>query len=83
MITEITVGVLALQGAIYEHVYLLRQASNQLKKGITSKWHIIEVPTPDQLVRCDALVIPGGESTTVSLVAARSNLLDPLRDFVK
>lgn len=83
MITEITVGVLALQGAIYEHVNLLRQASNQLQKGITIKWHFIEVRTSDQLVRCDALVIPGGESTTVSLVAARSNLLDPLRDFVK
>lgn len=83
MYTDITIGVLALQGAIYEHIKLLRQASTELNQDLTIKWSFIEVRTPEQLDKCDALIIPGGESTTVSLIAARSNLLEPLRDFVK
>lgn len=76
----ITVGVLALQGAFYEHVHLLKKAVEQED---SSEWEFIEVRTPQELAKCDGLVLPGGESTTMSLVAARSNLLEPLRDFVK
>jgi len=75
----ITVGVLALQGAFIEHVNLLKQAVGQGP----AEWEFIEVRTPQELARCDGLVLPGGESTTMSLVAARSNLLEPLREFVK
>lgn len=83
MITIITVGVLALQGAVYEHIKLLHQALAQLKQDSEIRWKFLEVRTEQELATCDALIIPGGESTTVSLVAARSNLLEPLRDFVK
>ncbi|KAJ6069358.1 hypothetical protein N7499_011245 [Penicillium canescens] len=76
----ITVGVLALQGAFYEHIQLLKKAADQAPP---SEWQFIEVRTPQELSTCDGLVLPGGESTTMSLVAARSNLLEPLRDFVK
>lgn len=79
--TTITVGVLALQGAFVEHVQLLKQAAVGLAS--TSQWEFIEVRTPQELERCAALILPGGESTTMSLVAARSNLLGPLRDFIK
>lgn len=51
--------------------------------GSVSAFSFIEVRTPEQLALCAALVIPGGESTTLSLVAAQSGLLEPLRDFVK
>ena len=83
MTTKIVVGVLALQGAFVEHIKLLQQASDYVALQENLLWHFVEVRTPDELTQCDALVIPGGESTTVSLVAARSNLLEPLRDFVK
>lgn len=79
--TTITVGVLALQGAFYEHVQLLKKAAATFDAD--SHWQFIEVRTPPELERCDALILPGGESTTISLVAASSNLLEPLRDFVK
>jgi 5'-phosphate synthase pdxT subunit len=84
-IPDITVGVLALQGAFSEHIQLLQQAAASLRKRYAhdAKWSFIEVRTPAQLERCDALIVPGGESTTISLVAARSGLLEPLRDFVK
>ena len=82
---EATVGVLALQGAFSEHVQLLRQASLLLQSPSSEQlnWRFIEVRTPAELERCDALILPGGESTAISLVAARSGLLEPLRDFVK
>jgi len=82
---SITVGVLALQGAFNEHTQLLRQAAGILasKKLIHRSWIFLEVRTVSELNRCDALIIPGGESTAISLVAQRSNLLEPLRDFVK
>jgi pyridoxal 5'-phosphate synthase pdxT subunit len=82
---KITIGVLALQGAFYEHIQLLKKAASSLTypADTTEEWSFNEVRTPGQLEQCDALIIPGGESTTISLVAARSGLLEPLRDFVK
>ncbi|KAH8900223.1 glutamine amidotransferase subunit pdxT [Thozetella sp. PMI_491] len=76
---SITVGVLALQGGFAEHLSLLRAAARQFQCGFT----FIEVRNKEQLNRCNALVIPGGESTTMAIVAARLNLLEPLRQFVK
>lgn len=87
---RITVGVLALQGAFNEHVQLLRQAAQILaanheksQSQQSQDWTFKEVRTEEELNSCDALVLPGGESTAISLVAQRSNLLEPLRDFVK
>ena len=81
----ITVGVLALQGAFHEHLVLLRRAAAYRKDQGRNDVVIdfIEVRNQTQLTRCDALIIPGGESTTIALVAAQSDLLDPLRNFVK
>lgn len=85
---SITVGVLALQGAFREHLHLLEKASEYIHKNaldtrLNTTFTFHEIRTAEQLSLCDALIIPGGESTTISLVAARSNLLEPLRDFVK
>lgn len=41
------------------------------------------VKTPNDLAKCDALVIPGGESTTIALLARLAGLLEPLKAFVK
>lgn len=88
VIPDVTVGVLALQGAFSEHVQLLRSAADSFSLQGTPaqsnvKWSFVEVRTPGELERCDGLILPGGESTAISLVAARSGLLEPLRDFVK
>ncbi|KOS20727.1 Pyridoxal biosynthesis protein PDX2 [Escovopsis weberi] len=81
---SLTVGVLALQGGFAEHIALVRKAANTLPSAnLALRFHAIEVRNVADLRRCDALIIPGGESTTISLVAAQSGLLEPLRDFVK
>lgn len=79
---RITVGVLALQGAFSEHIQLLRRAFAAIP-DVSTKWSTREVRTVEELDACDALIIPGGESTTIALVAARSDMLEPLRSFVK
>lgn len=85
----ITVGVLALQGGFSEHLSSLRKAAAHRRAGAgadadaDADFSFVEVRAPEQLSSCDALVIPGGESTTLSLVAAQSGLLQPLREFVK
>ena len=76
---SMTIGVLALQGGFIEHVNLVRKAASGMRVPITA----IEVRTPAELAQCDGLIIPGGESTTISFVAAQSGLMQPLRDFVK
>ena len=83
--TYIVVGVLALQGAFNEHVQLLRQAAQVLRSKdlVKNDWTFKEVRTEAELESCDALILPGGESTAISLVAERSNMLEPLRAFVK
>jgi 5'-phosphate synthase pdxT subunit len=65
------VGVLALQGAFGLHTQVLAGL------GATTS----EVRLPDQLADVDRLVVPGGESTTMSMMAERSGLLEPLREF--
>jgi len=73
------IGVLALQGAFLEHVYHLERAAAELPED----FEIVEVRTPGELQACDALVIPGGESTVMSLIAERTEMLSELRKFVQ
>ena len=77
----ILIGVLALQGAFVEHISLLQSAALNFKSP--ASFVFSEVRTAKDLATCDALIIPGGESTAISLVASRSGLLEPLREFVK
>ncbi|KHJ30703.1 putative pyridoxine [Erysiphe necator] len=78
---DITIGILALQGAFREHTMILRQSACKLVTR--RKWIFKEVRTVSELDSCDALIIPGGESTAISLIAQQTNLLEPLRNFVK
>ena len=66
------IGVLALQGAFREHIQKLAAL------GAAA----VEVRRADQLSKLDGLIIPGGESTTMGLVAERWGLVNPLRRWV-
>jgi pyridoxal 5'-phosphate synthase pdxT subunit len=66
------IGVLALQGDVREHLQVLA--------GLGAV--ACPVRRPDQLDDLDGLVIPGGESTTMSKLAIEFGLLDPLRKLI-
>ncbi len=63
------VGVLALQGAFVEHVAALRRL------GVEA----VLVRLPEQLEGLDGLVIPGGESTTISRLMHSYHLVEPIK----
>jgi len=65
------VGVLALQGGFEAHARVLRRLGARVR----------EVRVPADLVGLDGLVIPGGESTTMTLGIAREGLAEPLREL--
>jgi len=72
VITPPVVGVLALQGAFDAHRQVLEQLGVRVEL----------VRRPEQLDDVDRLVLPGGESTTMSMLAERSGLIEPLAEFV-
>ena len=65
----LTIGVLALQGDVREHLHVLRAAGVQA----------VPVRRPDELGGIDGLVLPGGESTTIVKLARTFDLIEPLR----
>ena len=67
------VGVLAIQGDFEAHSKIVEALGAEAR----------EVRTPGHLDGLDALIIPGGESTTMTLGIAREGLEEPLREFVR
>ena len=67
------VGVLALQGDFAAHAKVVRSLGAQAR----------EVRTPADLEGLDALIIPGGESTVMTLGIEREGLAEPLRALVR
>jgi len=74
------VGVLALQGDFREHLAML----GSLCVGDNPHEPVVpvEVRTPEELSTVDALVIPGGESTTIGRLAVLYGMVDAIRDRV-
>ncbi|MER6899047.1 pyridoxal 5'-phosphate synthase glutaminase subunit PdxT, partial [Amycolatopsis sp. NPDC000740] len=66
------VGVLALQGAVREHVAMLESAGARA----------VPVRRPAELSGIAGLVLPGGESTTMSRLLETFELLEPLREAI-
>ena len=67
------VGVLAVQGDFAEHIAVLR------KLGVAAR----EVRLPDQLAGLDGLIIPGGESTTLSRLMSIYRLREPIEHLAQ
>jgi len=71
-VTTPTVGVLALQGDVREHLFALRSS------GVDA----VPVRRPAELATVHGLVLPGGESTTIDKLARIFDLRDPLRERI-
>ncbi len=68
-----TVGVLALQGDVAEHLLMLQKLRTKAK----------EVRTIDDLAQVDRLIIPGGESTVIGMYLEESGLMTAIQKRVK
>jgi pyridoxal 5'-phosphate synthase pdxT subunit len=69
----VTIGVLALQGDVREHLRAITECGDQAQP----------VRRTEELEAVDGLVIPGGESTTMSNLAISFGLLDPIRKRIE
>jgi pyridoxal 5'-phosphate synthase pdxT subunit len=69
-VVVVTIGVLALQGDVREHLAALTACGDV---------RAVPVRRPAELAAVDAVVLPGGESTTMSRLLRTFDLLDPLR----
>lgn len=65
------IGVLALQGAYQKHIDILSTL------GVESRL----IRNASELERCSALILPGGESTTMSLLLQENGLHDSIKQF--
>ena len=66
------IGVLALQGDFREHI-----------RAVTACGHeALEVRRVSELDQCQALILPGGESTTIALLARKFELIEPLKNRI-
>jgi 5'-phosphate synthase pdxT subunit len=68
-----TIGVLALQGDVREHLAMLERAGARA----------VKVRRPEELEHLDGIVMPGGESTTMHKLARAFDLFEPLRDALR
>ncbi|MFD2170775.1 pyridoxal 5'-phosphate synthase glutaminase subunit PdxT [Tumebacillus lipolyticus] len=68
------IGVLALQGAVAEHIKSLEQAGAD---------QVVAVKWPSDLEGLDGLVLPGGESTTIGKLMHKYELMEPMREMAK
>ncbi len=67
------IGVLALQGDFREHINAV------VKSGHSA----LAIRRPSELSEIDALILPGGESTTIALLAKSYELFTPIREKIK
>ncbi|GHF67535.1 5'-phosphate synthase pdxT subunit [Amycolatopsis bartoniae] len=72
MTTKPVIGVLALQGDVREHAAALEHAGARVRP----------VRRPAELAEVDGIVLPGGESTTMSRLLETFELLEPLRERI-
>ena len=70
---KMKIGILALQGAFAEHSHVIERLGGEA----------VAVRLPGQLHGLDGLIIPGGESTTMSRLMVEYQMLQPLKDLAK
>ena len=71
--SEPIIGVLALQGDVREHLSAIEECGARA----------VRVRTVEELSAVDALIIPGGESSTVGMLLERYGVMEPLRERIE
>lgn len=75
----LTIGIIGFQGDVSEHAELLKKAANKLGQEVTIK----EIRSRAQLDSVDAIIIPGGESTTMYKLLKLYSMHDRIRELAE
>ncbi|MFC7234544.1 pyridoxal 5'-phosphate synthase glutaminase subunit PdxT [Halosegnis marinus] len=74
----VTAGVVAVQGDVSEHADAVRRAAERYGAAV----EVVEIRDGGLVPDCDVLLLPGGESTTISALLAEEGIDDEIRDHV-
>jgi 5'-phosphate synthase pdxT subunit len=72
MVRKVSIGVIGIQGAVSEHVNIMQ---NVLKTADTPG-EVFVIKNSEDIKKIDALILPGGESTTISRILCKTGLHD-------
>ncbi|WP_312587945.1 pyridoxal 5'-phosphate synthase glutaminase subunit PdxT [Corynebacterium dentalis] len=73
MSTKLTIGILSVQGGVAEHVRMVEKLGHEA----------VLVRRTEHLANIDGLILPGGESTTMSRLLLLSGMIEPLREAIQ
>ena len=79
MVKRVSIGVVGIQGAVTEHINSMKQV---FKKTNTSG-EVFSIKNKEEIKEIDALIIPGGESTTISRILFQSELHNQIKKRVE
>lgn len=79
MVKKISIGVIGIQGAVSEHVASMEKALRETN----TPGEVFVIKNKQEINDIDALVFPGGESTTISRILYRSELHDAISKRIK
>ncbi len=80
MVKNLSIGVLGIQGDVSEHVISMRNAFDKTKKA---NGEVFIVKYKEEIDDIDALIFPGGESSTISNILYKSGLFETIIDRIK
>jgi len=75
---SLTAGVLAVQGDVSEHIDAVERAARDIDESVTVR----EIRSAGVVPDCDVLLLPGGESTTISRLIHRDGIAPEIREHV-
>lgn len=73
MSTKLTIGILSVQGGVAEHVRMVEKLGHEA----------VLVRRTEHLANLDGLILPGGESTTMSRLLRLGGMIEPLREAIQ
>jgi len=79
MVNQVKIGVIGVQGAVSEHINMMKKALGDRK----IKGQVLEVKNKVQLNKVQGLIIPGGESTTISRIIYNSGLYQGIKNKIQ
>jgi len=79
MVKQLSIGVIGIQGAISEHISTMQKAL----KETNNPGNVFLIKQKKQINKVDALIIPGGESTTISRILDKTGILENISKRIK
>ncbi|MCJ7570632.1 MAG: pyridoxal 5'-phosphate synthase glutaminase subunit PdxT [Candidatus Thermoplasmatota archaeon] len=79
MVKRVNIGIVGVQGAVLEHANIMKKLFSETN----TPGEIFIIRDKNQLEKVDGLIIPGGETTTISKILVKTGLYDKILDCIK